>query len=174
MGRQLTWFLRALADLPLSQQVIRAHFDSGVLAHISAEQLNSALAQPSAPGGASLLGLLWEDPARDPVSLLAVAAFGSVTLTVDVAVDRAGLIDTLLLGAYQPPPGSWVQVDRELAALAPDASLLAARVSPGGSCTRSTRWLPRPPGRSARCSSCSSWARLRTGSPRGGSRGTRN
>jgi ORF 12 gene product N-terminal len=50
VGRQLTWFLRALADLPLSQQVIRAHFDSGVLAHISAGQLNSALAQPPAPG----------------------------------------------------------------------------------------------------------------------------
>ena len=90
VGRQLTWFLRALADLPLSQQVIRAHFDSGVLAHISAEQLNSALAQPSAPGGASLLGLLWEDPARDPVSLLAMAAFGSVTLTVDVRSTAPG------------------------------------------------------------------------------------
>jgi len=135
VGRQLTWFLRALADLPLSQQVIRAHFDPAVLAHISAGQLNSALAQPPAPGGASLIGLLSEDPARDPVSLLAVAAFGSVTLTVDIAVDRAGLIDTLLLGPYQPPPASWAQADRELAALAPDASLLAARVSPGGSCT---------------------------------------
>ena len=135
VGRQLTWFLRALADLPLFQQVIRAHFDSGLLAHISAEQLNSALAQPPAPGGASLIGLLWEDPARDPVSLLAVAAFGSVTLTVNIAVDRAGLIDTLQLGPYQPPPASWAQVDQELAALAPDASLLVARVSPGGSCT---------------------------------------
>jgi hypothetical protein len=74
VGRQLTWFLRALADLPLSQQVIRAHFDSGVLAHISAEQLSSALARFPAPGGASLIGLLSEVPARDPVSLLAVAA----------------------------------------------------------------------------------------------------
>ncbi len=135
VGRQLTWFLRALADLPLSEQVIRAHFDSAVLAHISAAQLNSALAQPPAPGGASLIGLLSEEPAGDPVSLLAVAAFGSVTLTVDVAVDRAGLIDTLLLGPYQPPPATWAQADRELAALAPDTSLLAARVSPGGSCT---------------------------------------
>ena len=135
VGRQLTWFLRALADLPLSQQVIRAHFDPAVLAHISAAQLNSALAQPPAPGGASLIRLLSEDPARDPVSLLAVAAFGSVTLTVDISVDRAGLIDNLVLGPYQPPPASWAQADRDLAALAPDTSLLAARVSPGGSCT---------------------------------------
>ena len=135
VGRQLTWFLRALADLPLSQQVIRAHFDSGFLAHISPDQLNSALAQLPAPSGASLIGLLSQDPARDPVSLLAVAAFGSVALTVSISVDRAGLISALLLTPYQPPPASWGQVDRELAALAPDASLLAARVSPGGSCT---------------------------------------
>jgi beta-lactamase class A len=45
-----------------------------VLAHISAEQLSSALARFPAPGGASLIGLLSEVPARDPVSLLAVAA----------------------------------------------------------------------------------------------------
>jgi Beta-lactamase enzyme family len=48
---------------------------------------------------------------------------------------RGWLIDTLLYGPYQPPPASWAQADRELAALAPDASLLAARVSPGGNCT---------------------------------------
>jgi hypothetical protein len=32
VGRQLTWFLRAVADLPWSQEVIQAHFDSGFLA----------------------------------------------------------------------------------------------------------------------------------------------
>jgi len=135
VGRQLSWFLGALADLPLSQQVIRAHFEPAMLAQVSPEQLNSALAQPPAPGGASLIGLVSEYPARDPVSLLAVAAFGSVLQTVDISVNRAGLIDTLLYGPYQPPAASWAQADRELAALAPDASLLAARVSPGGSCT---------------------------------------
>ena len=85
--------------------------------------------------GASLIGLLWQDPARDPGSLLAVASFGGQQLTVNIAVDRAGLISGLLLTPYQPAPASWAQVDRDLAALAPDASLLAARVSPGGVCT---------------------------------------
>ena len=135
VGRQLTWFLGALAHLPLSQQVLRAHFEPAMLAQVSPDQLNSALAQAPAPGGASLIGLLSEDPARDPVSLLAVAAFGSVTLTVNISVDHAGLISTLLLGPYQPPPASWAQVDRQLAALAPDASLLAARVSTAGVCS---------------------------------------
>jgi hypothetical protein len=84
---------------------------------------------------APLTGLLWQDPARDPVSLLAVADFGGVKLTVNLSVDGAGRIGTLLLGPYQPAPDSWAQVDRDLAGLAPDASLLAARVSPGGRCT---------------------------------------
>jgi beta-lactamase class A len=142
VGRQLTWFLRAVAEAPLSQQVIKAHFGSGFLAHISPDQLNSVLGglpaalHTSVPSsGASLTGLLSQDPAHDPDTLLAVAAFGSVELTVSIAVDHAGLINELELTPYQPPPGSWAQVDRELAALAPDASLLAARVSPGGACT---------------------------------------
>ena len=137
VGRQLTWFLRAVADIPWSQRLIRAHFDSGFLAQVSPDQLNSDLKGLPAPGasGASLAGLLSEDPARDPDSLLAVAAFGHVKLTVSIAVDRAGLISGLDLTPYQPPPASWAQADRELAALAPDASLLVARVSPGGSCT---------------------------------------
>jgi beta-lactamase class A len=46
----------------------------------------------------------------------------------------APLISGLAVTPYQPPPGSWAQADQQLAALAPDASLLAARVSPGGSC----------------------------------------
>ena len=133
VGRQLTWFLRAVADLPWSQELIRAHFDSGFLARVSPAQVNSALEENLPVAGASLAGLLSEDPARDPVALLALANFGGVQLTVKIAVDRAGLISGLLIRGEQP--ASWAQADRDLAALAPDASLLAARVSPGGVCT---------------------------------------
>jgi beta-lactamase class A len=138
VGRQLTWFLHAVADIPWSPQLIRAHFDSGFRAQQSAAEINSntaPLAELVPSSGASLIGLLWQYPARDPDSLLAVAAFGSVTLTVKISVDGAGLIGRLLLQPYQPLPTSWAQVDRDLAGLAPDASLLAARVSPGASCT---------------------------------------
>ncbi|HEY6310148.1 MAG TPA: serine hydrolase [Streptosporangiaceae bacterium] len=154
VGRQLTWFLRAVADLPWSQPLIRAHFDSGFLAHISPARLNSVLAGlPAAVGasapssGASLTGLLSQDPARDPDTLVAVAAFGPVELQVSIAVDGAALISGLTLTPYQPAPASWARVDRDLAALAPDASLLAARVSPGGGCTpvhQVAAWAARP------------------------------
>ena len=133
VGRQLTWFLREVADLPWSPQLIRAHFDSGFLARVSPAQVNSALEQLLPAAAASLAGLLSEDPARDPVALLALASFGGVQLTVKIAVDRAGLISGLVIRGEQP--ASWAQADRDLAALAPDASLLAARVSPGGVCT---------------------------------------
>jgi len=139
VGRQLTWFLRAVADLPWSRQVILAHFDSSFLAQISPDQLNMVLEQTmltlgayAPPSGASLTGLVWQDSAHDPDSLLAVASFGRVRLAVNIAVDGTGLVSGLLLRPYL---SSWAQVDRELAALAPDASLLVARVSPGGSCT---------------------------------------
>ena len=142
VGRQLTWFLRAVGQLPWSRQVIKAHFGAGFLRHSSPAQINSVTGQLLAAegvslssSGASLTGLLWQDPARDPVSLLAVAAFGGAKLAVTIAVDRAGRISGLWLSPYQPAPASWAQVDRELAALAPNASLLAARVSPGGHCT---------------------------------------
>ena len=135
VGRQLTWFLRAVADLPWSQQLIQAHFDSGFLAQIGPAEINAVLAQAPAPAGASLIRLLWQDQARDPVSLQAVAAFDSVMLTVNITVNGAGLISYLLLTPYQPSPTTWAQADRDLAGLAPLASLLAARVSPDGVCT---------------------------------------
>jgi hypothetical protein len=141
VGRQLTWFLRAVADIPWSRQEIRAHFDSGFLAEVSPDQINSELEHGPTPmggslppSGASLIGLLSQDPEHDPVSLMAVAAFGGTQLTVTISVDGAGLISGLLLTPYQPPPTSWGQIDIDLAALAPDATLLVARVSPGGSC----------------------------------------
>jgi hypothetical protein len=130
-GTQLTWFLDAMANIPLSRQMIEAHFDSRFLGKISPEEINSDLAGVPAPSGASLIGLLSQGPA----SLMAVAAFGDVKLTVSISVDGAGLISGILLTPYRPPPASWAQADQELAALAPDTSLLAARVSPSGTCT---------------------------------------
>ena len=112
VGRQLTWFLRAVADLPWSQQVIRAHFDSGFLAQLSPAEINSGLEEglptldASVPSsGASLTGVLWQDPARDPDSLLAVASFGRVQLAVNIAADGAGLISGLGISAVSDPAG---------------------------------------------------------------------
>jgi beta-lactamase class A len=129
VGSQLTWFLGAVAAVPLSEQSIDAHFDSLFLGQVSPAKLNAALEEEfAAPSGGSLVGLLSEDP----TSLVAVANFGTVRLKVTISVDGTGLIDGLLL-APAPAPMSWVEIDRQLAALGPHVSFLAARVS-NGSC----------------------------------------
>ena len=51
VGRQLTWFLRAVAGIPWSGRLIRAHFDSGFLAQSTPADINSVLAQTPAPRG---------------------------------------------------------------------------------------------------------------------------
>ena len=134
VGRQLTWFLGAVADVPWSRQVIQAHFDSGFLAQVSPDRSTRSWRRGLSSLAASLTGCL-AVPARDPVTLRAVADIGGLQSAVSISVDSAGLISGLLLMPYQPPPTSWAQVDQDLGALAPDASLLVARVSPGGSCT---------------------------------------
>jgi hypothetical protein len=132
VGAQLTWFLGAVAHIPLSERMIDDHFDSSFLSKFSANKINSVLMQHFlTPSGASLVGLL----SQDPTSLVAVAAFGTGNWQVSIAVDRTGLISGLLLNRFAPSPTSWAQLDRELAALAPQVSFLAARVSSNGSCT---------------------------------------
>jgi hypothetical protein len=180
VGRQLTWFFRAVGQLPWPRQVVQAHFSSGIVRG-GVDGLNSGLEQvlaaegaSASPSGASLTGLLWQDPARDPVSLLAVADFGGVKLMATIAVDRAGRISELLLRPYQPSPASWAQVDRELAGLAPGASFLAARVSPGGRCTPVHQVAASTARPLASMFKVFVLARSRTRSPRAGSPGTRS
>ena len=95
VGRQLAWLLGAVADVPWSGEVIEAHFNSGFLAQISPDDINSSLAPLQAPSGASLLGVLWQGPSEDPVALRAAAAFGDLKRTVAIVVDGAGLIAAL-------------------------------------------------------------------------------
>jgi hypothetical protein len=131
VGAQLGWFLGAVADLPMSQQVIHSHFDSFFLSEVSPDQLNAVLRGVPAAGGASLVGLLSEAP----TSLVAVATFGAETVRVTISVDNSGLIDGLLLEPYLPPsPSSWAAVDHTLSTLAPDVSFLAAEVPTDGNC----------------------------------------
>ena len=121
--------------MPLPRRVIAAHFDSGFLRLVSPDRVNS-VGLALGPSGGSLIGVVSEDPRQHPVGLTVVASFGGARWTVSIAVDGAGLISGLQLSPYRPPPvmTSWAQIDRELAALAPDASFLAARVSHAGIC----------------------------------------
>jgi hypothetical protein len=125
---QLEWFLSSVSDAPLSQQEIAAHFDTSFLAKIPAAKINAVLAEFPARSGATVVGVL----STDPTDLVVIARFGTERLRVTLSVDGSGLIDGLEL-APSTSATSWSQIDRTLAALAPNVSFLAARVA-NGSC----------------------------------------
>jgi beta-lactamase class A len=127
-GTQLTWFLSSVADVPLSQQEIDAHFDTLFLDKISAAKINTVLAEFPTPSGAQVVGVL----SSEPTGLVVIANFGTERLRVTLSVDGSGLIDGLEL-APSASATSWSQINQTLAALAPDVSFLAARVA-NGSC----------------------------------------
>ena len=139
VGDQLSWFLGAMSTVPLTEQVIDAHFSSSFLKSVNPDQINTALTGVQAasgssatdPSGASLDGLLLEEPS----ALQAVATIGTTKWTISIGVNAEGLIEGLLLSRYVPPPTSWDELDGDLAAIAPDISFLAARVSSNGTCT---------------------------------------
>ncbi len=61
---------------------------------------------------------------------------GPARYLLQLGVDGAGLIVALFFRPSQDTvPTSWSQVDKQLAGIAPGTSLLAARVSPNGTCT---------------------------------------
>ena len=123
-GTQLRWLLSSVADVPLSQEEIDAHFDALFRDKFSAAEINAALAQLPAPG--KLTGVL----SSSPTSLVAITTFGSGRWKVTLSVDGSGLIDGLKLEPSASAT-SWSQIDQTLAALAPNVSFLAARVAKG-------------------------------------------
>jgi beta-lactamase class A len=138
-GMQLTWFLSALPDVPLSQQAIAAHFDASFLAAISAAQINETMAglpTTSAPQVTRLLSSV-------PSGLIALVRFGTESFSVTLSVDGSGLIAGLEL-TPSASATSWSQIDHSLAALAPDVSFLAARVT-NGTCQAINQIAPSTP-----------------------------
>jgi len=132
VGAQLAWILSAVKALPLTPSVVDAHFDSSFLTQVSTGELNTVFGEFQSSSGVTLIGILSESP----TSLKALVTLGGTKVAVTMAVDTAGLVSGLLLAPVPPPaPTSWAQLDRELAAVAPDTSFLAARVSPAGTCT---------------------------------------
>jgi beta-lactamase class A len=125
-GTQLRWFLSSVAGAPLSQQEIDSHFDAFFLGKVTAAKINAALAELQVPG--TLVGVL----SSDATGLVVIANFGTARLRVTLSVDGSGHIDGLEL-TTSASVSSWSQIDQTLAALAPNVSFLAARVS-NGSC----------------------------------------
>ncbi len=131
VGAQLRWLLDVAGRLPLSDHVIKAHFDGTFLAHVDPEALNQALEALGSPGSAVTLDAVSHATA---VSLQAVVQIGPNPFTVSLSVDPLGFIDGLLFSLRAPSGATWATLDSRLASLAPDVSFLAARVTSDGAC----------------------------------------
>ena len=129
-GAQLRWLLAAMAQLPISDGQVRAHFDAAFLAKVSPAILNQALL---AVTGAELVSIQVSE-------LNTIVAFVSVggaaeRAQVWLTVDRRGLIRELRISPVTtgPTPATWADVDTALRSVAPQVRLLVADVS-NGSC----------------------------------------
>jgi beta-lactamase class A len=131
--QQLSWLLQATVHPPANPvAVVAGHFDQAFLQQVPAAQLVTVVSELNGPTGMHLVRLANESPTE----LVAIAKETRSELTITLTVDGAGLINGLLFGPHLPPaPKNWSQLDRRLAALAPDTSFLAARISSDGECS---------------------------------------
>jgi beta-lactamase class A len=132
VGAQLRWLLGVADQLPLSDHAIKEHFDGTFLAQVDPQALNQALESLGSRGSAVTLDAVIH---AATTSLQAIVEIGPNYFTVSLSVDPLGFIDGLLFSLRAPPTTTWPALDARLASVAPDVSFLAARVTPGGSCT---------------------------------------
>lgn len=132
VGVQLRWLLGIADQLPLSDHVIREHFDGTFLAQVDPQALNQALESLGSRGAAVTLYAVTH---ATTTSLQAVVEIGPNYFTVSLSVDPLGFIDGLLFSLRAPPTTTWAALDARLGSIAPDVSFLAARVASDGSCT---------------------------------------
>lgn len=91
-GKQLDWVLSAFNHLPLSTQVISAHFDAAFLAQVEPAKVNQAL-ESLDPTKAAVN--LVELTVVEASSIKALAQIGSSQFSVVLSVDASGFIGDL-------------------------------------------------------------------------------
>ena len=130
VGRQLDWLLTSTAHLPLSQKDFDGHFTASFGQQVSAQQLNGLLGQISGPSGLHLVGLTQVSA----TALVGIVKGVVARLKIRISVDGFGRIQSLRFSAANPPPTSWTALNRQLAAIAPETSFVAAEVARSGQC----------------------------------------
>jgi beta-lactamase class A len=129
-GVQLRWLIAAMARLPLSDGLVRAHFDAAFLAQVSPTALSQAL---QVMVSFRLLSIRVSELST-VVADVSVGDAGPPA-QVFLAVDRQGLINWLRISptVAGTSPATWAGVDAALRSAAPQVRLLVADVT-GGSC----------------------------------------
>ena len=125
---QLRWVVDATGRLPVSDAEVRAHAASVLVdAAGGPAGVNAALARF---GPLTLREIL----AAQPDQVQARVSGPADDYLLDLHVDQAGLIDSLLATFDNPPPTSWRELDEQLAALGARVSFAATEIGAGGDC----------------------------------------
>ncbi|TKK90387.1 hypothetical protein FDA94_05115 [Herbidospora galbida] len=119
VGRKLSWYLGALAALPIPAEQIDENFAPSFVKQVPAEQINEVSNQ--------LKGLrVVEIQRATETDLVALVQSGENQAKLSMAVDPTGKIAGLLVSpADAPTPASWGDIDRRLATVAPSGFLAA-------------------------------------------------
>lgn len=128
-GTQLRWVLDAIPRAPLTESELKAHLTPAYYAQVPPDQINQVF---QSLAGLTLISV---SDAR-PTEIEAKAAAGSNEFTISLSVDGTGKISGLLFKPITPPkpvPTGWAEIDRRLAAVAPQTGFMAAEIT-GNSC----------------------------------------
>jgi len=127
-GAQLRWLIAELARLPMSDALVRTHFDAAFLTQANPAVLNATLE-------AAIRIDLRSVQVSQPNTVVAdVAAGGSgEQAQVWLDTDSSGLISYLRISPADtgPVPATWAGVDSTLRSVAPQVRLLVAKVGDG-------------------------------------------
>ena len=138
VGGQLGWVLEALNRHDLTEEEVARHFTSSFTDKASASQIIAFFGKvrTAAEGGWTLVRT--GNEANTQMVALITAGAQELAVQILVEADPPHLIKELSLNPTEPPsvddpPGSWAELQKELAGEASQVSLLAAEVT-GGSC----------------------------------------
>lgn len=124
VGRQVAWLLDVARRLPASDTEVAAHLSPSLLTSVDADLFNESMALIS---GSTGLDLLRYQPAS-ATAVRFLLSGNNRTWIGGMSVDDAGMIATLSLALYPDAPTTWTGLRERLAAVAPQVSLLAARI----------------------------------------------
>jgi beta-lactamase class A len=126
--QQLEWVVDATTRVPVTDTEVRQHIAQVLLTAVGGTAgVNAALVKL---GPIEVKRLVTEAP--DHVEAAVRGTLDDYLL--DVHVDQAGLVDGLRASPDDPVPGSWPEVDAQLAALGARVSFGASEILPDGRC----------------------------------------
>ncbi|GGC57150.1 serine hydrolase [Hoyosella rhizosphaerae] len=131
VGRQMAWFISAVPQAPLSEELLSSRFTEEFLSQVPVDDINNSLLDFGRLNPVSI-------ERADEFEMMLIVTAGEERLNLAMSVDENNDISGLTLtpaGPERPDsPESWDEFDDRLDALAPDSTFVVASVDGDGMC----------------------------------------